>query len=62
MWFAINLVMVLGIFVCISLLISLCILTVTNALFMSNATVMVHTGRSKLVAMVLFMLYNAVSV
>ena len=46
-------------------LMSLCIFTVSNALFMSSITVIVCAGgcfRLKHVAMVLFMLCNAVSV
>ena len=60
-----NLVMVLGILVCVSLSISVCMLIVSNALLMSNATVMVRSGGSfwlKPVAIVLLMQCSAVSV
>ena len=53
-----NLVMVLGMLVCVSLSISVCMLIVSNALLMSNATVMVCYGGSfwlKPVAIVLLM-------
>ena len=41
-----NLVMVLGNLVSVSLSISLCMLIVSNALLMSNATAMVRSGGS----------------
>ena len=41
-----NLVMVLGIIVCVSLSISVCMLIVSNAMLMSNATVTVCSGGS----------------
>ena len=60
-----NLVMLLGMLVCVNLSISMCMLIVSNALFMSNATVMVRSGDSfwlKPVAIVLLMQCSAVSV
>ena len=36
--------MVCGMFVCVSLSISVCMFTVSNALLMSNATAMVRVG------------------
>ena len=39
-----NLVMMLGMLVCMSFLMSLCIFTVSNALLKSSATVIVHVG------------------
>ena len=41
-----NLVMVLGMLVYVSLSISVCMLFVSNALLMSNTTVMVRSGGS----------------
>ena len=60
-----NLVMVLGILVCVSLSISVCMLIVSNTLFMSNATVIVRSGGSlwlKPVAIILLVQCSAVSV
>ena len=57
-----NLIMVCGRFVCCSLCLSVCILTVSNVLLMSSATVIVRSGCLfwlKPVAMVLFMLCSA---
>ena len=58
-----NLIMVCGMFVWCSLCVSVCMLTVSNALLMSSATVIVRSGGLfwlKPVAMVLFMLCSAV--
>ena len=58
------LVMVLGILVCVSLSISVFILIVSNALLMSNATVMERSGGNfwlKPVTIVLLMQCSAVS-
>ena len=41
-----NIVMVLGMLVCVNLSISVCMLIVLNAMLMSNATVMVRYGDS----------------
>lgn len=60
-----NLVMVLGMLVRVSFCIRVCMLIVSNALLMSNATAMVRSGGSfwlKPVAIVLLMLCSAVSV
>ena len=60
-----NLEVVLGILVCVSLFISVCMFIVPNDLLMSNATVMVRSGGSfwlKPVAIVLLMQCSAVSV
>ena len=60
-----NVVMMLGILVCVSLLISVSMLIVSNALLISNATVMVRSGGSfwlRPVAIALLMQCNAVSV
>ena len=57
--------MVCGMFVCVSLSISVCMFTGSNALLMSNATAMVRVGGMgwlKPVATVLFMLCSAVFV
>ena len=59
MSFAMNLIMVCGMFVWGSLCVNVCMLTVSNALLMSSATVIVRSGGLfglKPVAMVLFML------
>ena len=59
-----NLVMALGMRVCVKLSISVCMI-VSNASIMSNATVMVHSGGCfwlKPVAIVLLMQCSAVSV
>ena len=59
------LIMVYGMFVWRSLFVSVCMLTVSNALLMSSATVIVRSGGLfwlKHVAMVLFMLCSAVLV
>ena len=63
--FAMYLIMVCGMFVWCSLCVSVYMLTVSNALLMSSATVIVHSGGLlwlKPVAMVLFMLCSAVLV
>ena len=55
--------MVCGMFVCVSLSISVCMFTVSNALLMSNATTMVRLGGMgwlKPVATVLLTLCSAV--
>ena len=55
---------VLNIFVCMNLLMSLCIFTMSNALLMSSAIVIVHANDClwlELVVMVLLMLCNVVS-
>ena len=60
-----NLIMVCGMFVWCSLCVSVCILTVSIALLMSRATVIVRSGSLfwlKPVSMVLFMLCSAVFV
>ena len=60
-----NLVMVLGMFVCMTSLMSLFIFTVSNAFHMPSATVSVRAGGCfwlNHVAMLLFMLCNALSV
>ena len=44
MQFAMNLMMMLGMFVNVSLCTSLCMFTVSNALLMSKATATVHCG------------------
>ena len=57
--------MVCGMFVCVSLSISVCMFTVSNALLMSHATAMVRVGGMgwlKPVATVLLMLCSAVFV
>ena len=57
--------MVCGMFVCVSLSVNVCMLTVSNALLMSNATAMVRVGVMgwlKPVATVLLMLYSTVLV
>ena len=57
--------MVCGMFVCVSLYINVCMLTVSNALLMSNATAMVRVGGIgwlKPVATGLLMLCSAVFV
>ena len=67
MWFAMNFVMMCGMYVWCSLCVSLCMcmFAVSNALLMSSATVIVSSGGlfwMKPVAMVLFMLFSAVRV
>ena len=60
-----NIIMVCGMFVWCSLYVNVCMLTVSNALLMSSATVIVRSGGLfwlKPVAMVLFMLCSAVLV
>ena len=60
---AMYLIMVCGMFVWCSLCVSMCMLTVSNALLMSSATVIVRSGGLfwlKPVAIVLFMLCSAV--
>ena len=44
MWFAMNLIMVCGKLDWCSLCVNVCMLTVSNALFMSSATVIVRSG------------------
>ena len=59
------LIMVCGMFVWCSLCVSVCMLTVSNALLMSSATVIVRSGGLfclTLVAMVLYILCSAVLV
>ena len=59
------LIMVCGMFVLCSLCVSVCMLTVSNALLMSSATVIVRSGCLfwlKPVAMVLFILCSVVLV
>ena len=63
--FAMYLIMGCGMFVWCGLCVSGCMLTVSNTLLMSSATVIVRSGGLfwlKPVAMVLFMLYSAVLV
>ena len=59
------LIMVCGMFVWCSLCVSVCLLTVSNILLMSSATVILRSGGLfwlKHVAMVLFMMSSAVLV
>ena len=59
-----NSVIVLGMLMCMSLFMSLCILTVSNTLLMSSVTVIMCVGgffRLKPVAIVLLMLSKVVS-
>ena len=49
MWFAINLMIVPGMFVCISFLLSVCMFIVWKAFLISSATVIVRAGGSYLV-------------
>ena len=44
MWFSMNLIMVCGMFIWCSLCVNVCMLTVSNALHMSSATVIVGSG------------------
>ena len=46
MKFAMNLMIVPGMFVCSSFLISVCMFTVSKALLISSATVIVRAGRA----------------
>ena len=65
MKFAMHLIMVCGLIVWCRLCVSVCMLTVSNAVLMSSATVIVRSGGLfwlKPVAMVLFMLCSAVLV
>ena len=65
MLFAINLMIVPGMLVCISFLISVCMFIVSNALLISSATVIVRTGGAIWLnpfAMVLFTVYSDVTV
>ena len=39
-----NMIMMCGLFVCCSICVSVCILTVSNVLLMSSATVIVRSG------------------
>ena len=62
MWFAMNLMIVHGIFVCSSFLISLCMFIGSKALLISSATVIVRAGGAvwlNLFATVLFSMCSA---
>ena len=65
MWFAMNLMIVPGMFVCSSFLISVCMFIVSKALLISSATVIVRAGGAIWLnpcATVLFSVCSAVTV
>ena len=65
MWFAMNLMIVPGMLVCSSFLISVCMFSVSKALFTSSATVIVRAGGAiwlNILATVLFNVYSVVTV
>ena len=65
MTFAMNLMIVPGMLVCSSFLISVCMFIVSKALLISGATVIVHTGRTIWLnpyAMVLFTVCSVITV
>ena len=65
MYFAMNLMIVLGMLVCSSFLISVCMFIVSKALLISSATVIVRSGGAIWlypIVTVLFTVFSAVTV